>query len=242
MDTGGIMDNRYIDETTQIREIVDRAMSRMNTCIPGIIDSFDPDTQTVTVRPAIKAKANIDREQTQIEYPQIVNAPLVFPFASSAGFALTLPVKKNDPCLIFFSQKAIDNWHDLGGVQPAEDGISSRHHDLTDAFVTLAPSPIPQVLGDWEENGIVIRNRAATSKVTVYDDSVVVENTTEVIIDTPKTTITGALFVQGLTTLESSVDVTGTMTNNTKDVGDTHRHSQGNDSGGSVEQDIEGVL
>ena len=44
------------------------------------------------------------------------------------------------------------------------------------------------------------------------------------------------------TTIDGNFTVNGTMTNNGKDVGDTHRHSQANDSDGNTEQDISGVL
>ncbi len=43
-------------------------------------------------------------------------------------------------------------------------------------------------------------------------------------------------------TLNGDLVVNGTMTNNGKDVGDTHGHSQANDSDGSSEADINGVI
>ena len=43
-------------------------------------------------------------------------------------------------------------------------------------------------------------------------------------------------------TLNGNMVVNGTMTNNGKDVGDTHQHAQANDSGGNTEQNINGVL
>ena len=43
-------------------------------------------------------------------------------------------------------------------------------------------------------------------------------------------------------TLEGNLVVNGTMTNNGKDVGDTHQHSQGADSDGNSEANIVGVL
>ena len=39
-----------------------------------------------------------------------------------------------------------------------------------------------------------------------------------------------------------NMDITGTVTNNGKDIGDTHGHAQDNDSGGNTEQNINGVL
>ncbi len=249
------MDNRVGDETSEIKEIIDRALARVNTCIPGVIDSFDGETQTATVIPAISMKTFIENKEGVLEFPPIINAPLVFPFASTAGFALTLPIRRGDPCIILFSQRSIDNWHDKGGIQPSEAGVASRHHDLTDALVFMAASPVPGVLGEWESQGIQLRNRSGTSKVTVYDNKVVIDNTTEVIIDTPKTTITGTLTVNGATHLESTLLVDngttlkstllvdgntnfkGNVTNNGTNIGETHIHSQGSDSDGDSEVD-----
>lgn len=237
------MDNRLGDETSEIKEIIDRALARINTCIPGVIDSFDGETQTATVIPAVSMKTFIDDKESVLEFPPIVNAPLVFPFASTAGFALTLPIRRGDPCIILFSQRSIDNWHDRGGIQPSESGVGTRHHDLTDALVFMAASPVPDVLGEWEGQGIQIRNRDKTSKVTVFNEKVVIDNTTEVIIDTPKTTITGTLTVNGATHLKNTLLVDGNtefkgiVTNNGTNIGETHIHSQGNDSDGDNEVD-----
>lgn len=43
-------------------------------------------------------------------------------------------------------------------------------------------------------------------------------------------------------TLNGNLVVNGTMTNNGKNVGDTHQHSQGQDSAGNTEQNINGVI
>ena len=225
------MDNRLGNDASELKEIIDRALARINTCIPGVIDSFDGETQTATVIPAISMKTFIENEEGVLDFPPIINAPLVFPFASTAGFALTLPIQRGDPCIILFSQRSIDNWHDNGGIQPSEEGVSARHHDLTDALVFMAASPIPGVLGEWEGQGIQIRNRDKTSKVTVYDDKVVIDNTTEIIIDAPKTTITGTLLV------EDDAEFKGYVSNNGTNISESHIHSQQNDTGGDNEFD-----
>ena len=161
-----------LDQGIQTREAIDRALLRVNTCIPGVVDAFDPATQLVKVVPAVQMRVVVDGREQFITLPPLVNAPLVFPFASVAGFALTLPVRSGDPCLILFSQRAIDNWLERGGVQPPEEGVGSRHHDLTDALVLMAPSPLPGVLGSWQTDAIELRNRARDARVTVRDDRV----------------------------------------------------------------------
>jgi len=166
------MDLQSIPQDVQIRETIDRAMMRVNTCIPGIIDSFDSGKQTATVIPAIRMKTYINETVEYVEMPPLVEVPIVFPFATTKGFALTLPISKGDSCLLVFSQRCIENWHSHGGIQNPEDGVGSRHHDLTDAFAIMAPASLPDALGSWEANGIEIRNKEKTSRITLKEEEI----------------------------------------------------------------------
>jgi len=199
------MDMRIAGEVQTQREIIDRAMMQMNTCIPGVIESFDTATQTASVVPAITMRTNIDGEAGYLELPKIISVPIVFPFAATSGFAITLPIKKGDPCLLVFSQRAIDNWHLKGDIQPPEEGTGSRHHDLTDAFAMFAPSPLPLVLGSWETEGIEIRNRAKTSRITIKNGTIDIETVTQVTLTAPLTQVNGDMNVSG--TITAGVDV-----------------------------------
>lgn len=197
-------------------------LSRVNTSLPGIIESFDNTTQTATVKPAVTMKTIVDGVEGNLEYPIIENAPCCFFSAMTAGFAMTLPIRKGDPCLINFSQRAIDNWHETGGVQPPESGTEGvRSHSITDAIITFAPADIPNVFGAWEENGIQLRNRDKTTTLTIRDAEAVMVSgptvltissdgkadlvaTSEVTITTPALTVdaddstfTGNVWIEG---------------------------------------------
>lgn len=250
------MDTRIVDEAMQLSEIINRALSRINTSIPGIIHSFNRAKQTATVQPAVSMKTFIDGKSETLEFPLIVNAPIVFPFAMIAGFALTIPIQKGDPCILLFSQRAIDNWHDKGGVQPSEEGISSRHHDLTDAVVLLAASPVTGVLPGWEDAGIQLRDRAAHNKITVFDNRVEIESNVKIDIkasnlinitsnDKVNVIAAGILELVGesevkisapIVTINGNLSVVGTSDNNGINVGNTHIHPQGSDSDGDTQQ------
>ena len=204
------MDFSLSDEEAQIAEMIDRAMRRMNTCIPGIITAFNAANQRATVQPAIQMKVNIPGRPGYKNLPPTVNVPLVFPFASTAGFALTLPVSAGDPCLLIFSQKAIDNWAAAGGVQPpGGGGLGLRHHSLTDAFCILSPSPLPGVLGSWATDGIAIRNRANTQSVKVSNTQVIATAGSAVL--TLNQDGTATLTAPGGLTLPENVNITGTL-------------------------------
>ena len=169
-----IMDTRLAKNNVQLREIIDRALSQLNTGLPGKIISFDPSTRTCKVQPGIQMKTTIRGLVSFESLPVIRNVPVEMPTCVVAGFYITLPIRAEDPCWIKFSQRAIDHWFENGGVQPPgdNDAVGCRHHDLTDAIVSFAPATLNDVLDNYEEDGIEIRNKAKTSRITVKDDVV----------------------------------------------------------------------
>jgi hypothetical protein len=192
-------------EQNQQKELVNRLLYGVNTCIPGIINSFDPITQTVNVTPAIQMRVqDADRQETFEDLPTLVQVPVCYPFAVTAGYALTLPIKEGDPCVLVFSQRAIENWHKLGGIQPPEDFAEmSRHHDLNDAFALMCAPALPQVLEDWLLDGIELRNRSRDTRVSVRDN-----RTVEVVAGTASMTTTNPGHkVVGPMTIDSSLSI-----------------------------------
>lgn len=128
----------------------------MSKCLPGIIKSFDPVNQTVTVQPAIK---RIFGGESPVDLPLCVDVPVVFP--SGGGLVMTFPIAAGDECLLFFADRAIDNWWDRGGTQePSEH----RLHDLSDGFALVGVSSRPRFLSP-EVNGEAIEIRTRDGSV-----------------------------------------------------------------------------
>lgn len=229
----------HMSEIDQQREMIDRMMYRVNTCIPGVIDHFYPATQTARVIPAIQTRmVDHNGKQTLVDMPAILTVPVCFPFGISAGYALTIPITKGDPCILVFSQRCIDNWYENGGIQPPETtGVLSRHHDMNDAFAFVCAPPKPDALLDWLMDGMEIRNKDRKRRVTVSDNGIeiVSDNGIEIVNETASIEITdkvkvnadveliGALsvdesatfskdlLVQGETTMENT-NVVGNLT------------------------------
>lgn len=142
-----------------------RMAEKVWCALPGIIVSFDAQTQTATVRPAIKMKVNIGEGVEQRDMPTIENVPVALPFAQGAGLLLTLPLQGEDECLLVFADRAIDNFVQLGGAQPtvttaSEDTTSPRNHHLSDAVCIPGLISNPQSVPAYNTENIEIRDRA----------------------------------------------------------------------------------
>lgn len=164
------MDNRFAQPPEQIRNLFEELSMQLNTCMPGIVASFDPATQTVTVTPAIMAKTYIDGIAAVEQLPDIQNVPIVFPYTTIGGFALTMPVQTGDSCLLIFAQRCIDSWHENGGVNPPDEGLlGARHHQLSDAFALMCAPALPEVLEDYATDAVELRNRDKNIAITLTD-------------------------------------------------------------------------
>lgn len=109
------------------REIKTRVAS------PGIIESFDPESQTASVQLAIREKREKpDGVEEWVQIPLLVDVPVLFPRAG--GYVITMPVERGDECLVVFGDSCMDAWWQSGGIQ---NQIDLRRHDLSDGFAIM---------------------------------------------------------------------------------------------------------
>ena len=108
-------------------------LSSLHCAMPGIVEAFDSETQTASVRPALKRKG--------IVLPIVRDVPVFFPGNRSG--AVTWPVSAGDECLLVFADFDIDRWFETG---EAEEPLSARSHGLSDAFAFVGFRSRPNVL------------------------------------------------------------------------------------------------
>ncbi|CVA06125.1 Gp138 family membrane-puncturing spike protein [Serratia marcescens] len=122
-------------EQNMATALTDDIMSNLRVALPGIIQSFDPETVTCVVQPAVKGYESDDAgKKSSLSLPLLVDIPVIFP--RGGGVTLTFPVKAGDECLLVFADRCIDFWWQNGGIQEPVDG---RMHDLSDAFAIVGP-------------------------------------------------------------------------------------------------------
>ena len=131
----GISERLHSEEEQQRVAAFNNA-AQLRVAIPAIVESFDPEKQTVSVQPAITENIRVGEEAAKTaRLPILTDIPICFPRAG--GYSITLPIKKGDECLLVFADMCIDGWWQSGGVQ---DQMETRRHDLSDAFAIIEPA------------------------------------------------------------------------------------------------------
>lgn len=239
-------DNRFVSSQDQKIEIdFWRNAMRLNTSIPGIIDSFDTATNTVSATPGIKAKY-IDPETgdvSYIQFPTITNIPLAI--ARGSGVRLTYPVTPGNPCTLIFSQRSIDNFILEGAIANPVEGNNPmtsiiRCMDLTDAmcFPGIITSKDP--VSDYATDAIEIRSDDGKVKVSVKQDSLTLKQDSATIsISGGNIDMTaGTINITGTTAVNITSPATGIGTVTTIDEKPFLSHTH---SGGTIEGNTGGV-
>lgn len=112
-----------------IQGIMEKLSRTMRVSIPATIVTYDYAQQKASVQIALKEYYS---EENILEYPIISNVPVMF--LSSGGASFTMPVKKDDSCLLLFMDRDISAWL-LGSKN--EVPMSRRSHHLNDAIALI---------------------------------------------------------------------------------------------------------
>ena len=133
-------------------------LESLHCALPGTVVSFDSETQTAVIRPAVKHRlASFRAERSGAEgSPSSVSLPLL----RDVPVFMPVPfdIHEGDACLVIFADRDIDAWYGTGepSVPP-----SGRMHSLSDGFAFVgfgepAPSPGGDSLGFYiDEYGYI---------------------------------------------------------------------------------------
>lgn len=144
---------RISSQDELLRRFGDNLLANLRVAMPGIIQSFDAATQTVTVQPAIRERIrDIDGNVQIIDLPILLDVPVVMPRAGD--FAITFPIRSGDECLVVFADMCIDSWWQSGGIQ---NQAEKRRHDLSDAFAIIGAWSQPHKIPNYSESSMQLR-------------------------------------------------------------------------------------
>lgn len=172
-----------------MQAFIDSRLFDLHTSIPGIFESYNPDTQLAEVTPTVRLSRKVNGTIIKVEIPTIKNVPVVM--GDSSSFRIKYPIKKGDGCAVFFSEVGIGNYlNSNGNVQDPDD---LARHSLTDAFCIPGLTAKSRV------------NKIATIELNENNELILLE--TSALFSTSKIDLLGATssFVKG-ETLKTALD------------------------------------
>lgn len=182
----------------QIEETARAVVDEIHTAVPGIIASFSPADGTATVKPVGKY---MTADGKKLDYPQITDVPVVFPFCQRSGAGIAFPVGKGDSCLIVISEVELDEW------RSGAESEGALRFDLTSAVC------IP---------GLVKGGSGMASKACRNNAVVVGAGGTEIMVGPSGATITSGgtkmtlsdagVAISGDLKVDGNISSTGTIT------------------------------
>jgi hypothetical protein len=148
--------------------------TNLNCIQIGKIDTYDKDTQSCAIK--IQVKRQINEDETK-EYPLLVDCPVFV--LQGGGAYIDMPIKKDDYCLVLFSDRDIDVWWaDENLAEPN----TNRKHSLSDGFALVGINSKNNVLDlDGEKVRIITNDMpleiySKTKKIKIYNDKGYIEN------------------------------------------------------------------
>jgi len=182
-----------------VEEGIDSALKRLHTCLPGVVDSFDPATQLADIQPTIKRKT----EEEVVNLPLLTNVPVRF--QKSADFSITFPITTGDEVLVIFAERSIDTWLEYGGIQNPFD---FRKHDLSDAFAFPMMYSQKDVIPNFNASNLEIRLNVGTGSIVITPAGVVsIEGNASLNLDATEIALnSGADFAVKFTVLKGLID------------------------------------
>lgn len=176
-------------EQQAMKALADSILSSLRVSLPGIIESFDPESCTCTVQPALRGQvADVQGNYSSSVLPLLVDVPVIFP--RGGGFTMTFPVRAGDECLVVFSDRCIDFWWQNGGVQ---ETVDPRMHDLSDAFAIVGPQSQAKKISGISTTSVQVRTDDGASFIELKQGG-------SVNITTPLLTVNGDVRVNGAIT------------------------------------------
>lgn len=120
-----------------VRLAVEQRLAEIFTVLPGKIVSYEAAGNVAVVQPTLKVKYR--DEAAAKERPVIAGVRVQFPKMGNSW--LRLPVNPGDEGLLVFSQRSIERWQALGGVQDPED---PRKFSYSDCFFQPGATSDPE--------------------------------------------------------------------------------------------------
>lgn len=164
------MNTKITPTDTVLKAIILNHMKGVATSIPGHVVAFDPVTQRAQVQIGVR---RVQVDGSTFDPAPIVDVPVSFP---GDDFVLEFEIQPGCEGDIHFSQRNIDGWKQSGGVA---DNPSARFHHLQDAKFIPGIRSLGNVIQDFSNDGIRLRDKSGSRHVWLKNDGTLQVNNSE---------------------------------------------------------------
>lgn len=195
----------------------------LNDMLPARVVSYDKGSNRAVIQPLVMIGTT---SGGKVARAQQASVP-VFRFGGG-GFFIAMPLKAGDFGWLKANDRDMSLVMQRGGLEDYPN--TKRLHSFNDAMF------FPDTLKDWAIDGknadaLVIQSMDGGTCIAVGAGRVEIDSETEVLITTPTMTIKGDVLIEGNlgtsggnVSMVGNIDTTGAITNNGKNIGDTHTH------------------
>ena len=124
-------ENRY----EELQALKQNILSSLHCALPGTVVSYDAETQTAVIQPAVKRRAEqrdgFARSVSGRNYRTVPDVPLPLLRDVPVFMPISFEINSGDACLVIFADCDIDAWFESGEAEVPE---SNRMHSLSDGF------------------------------------------------------------------------------------------------------------
>lgn len=159
---------------------------QLNCHAIGIVDSFNPQNQTVKATIAYKRKFSTRQQDGKYrselqDYPILIDCPCIILGGGDSG--ITFPIQSGDECLLLFNDRSIDEWFSSGQVGEVK---SLRLHSMSDAIALVGLKSEANSLTDYETDKVKVFK--GDTQITL-GDKISVQNSSQSLVDLLKALI-----------------------------------------------------
>lgn len=170
MNDRDIIESQEQSQEDILNRFIDNKLNALYTCMPAIITSIDSNTQLASVQPIFKMVFdNIEGEKKEVDRPIINNTPIMN--LRAGGFYISMPVKKGDLVLLFFSQRSIDKWLYTDGKTTLIPD-DNRTMDINDCFALPCIITAKNHLPNNPDNLVIAKENSNVSITLKNNDEV----------------------------------------------------------------------
>ena len=158
----------------------------LRVAVPGVVQSFSVGPPAVvSVQAATKELVTrntggetISLSTKAFSLPLLTDVPVCLP--TGGGWALTLPIKAGDECVVLFSDTSLDAWLQSGGTANLQ--TSQRRHSLSDGMAIFGLRSQPRALTNYSTGSAQLRSDDGTviidlalSRITITAPAVTID-------------------------------------------------------------------